>query len=152
MSIDDLPQPELLSLTRAATELSSASQPITARALYARIRRGTLYAVHNRGHWYIPRSELNRLARQAKQPRRETSFPLFSAPEINEPFANLSLAKRGRAALGAQAFLRGTIRARLRRMYPNLSPREITFKYFEEIERDGRKQCKSSNSDVLLVI
>jgi hypothetical protein len=52
-------------------------------------------------------------------------------------WGTLSVAKRGRAALEAQAFLRGTIRARLRRMYPNLSPREITFKYFEEVANGG---------------
>jgi hypothetical protein len=46
-------------------------------------------------------------------------------------------AKRVRAALEAQAFLRGTIRARLRRVYPDLDAREIMVRYFQEITRNG---------------
>ena len=51
--------------------------------------------------------------------------------------AKLTVAKRGRAQLEAQAFLRGTIRARLRRIYPYLSPRAITLKMFEELAGHG---------------
>lgn len=112
----------------------------THAALYARARRGTLYAVRLDGHWYVPQTEIRRLKRQAKAPKpRGTSTPSFDLPDPTQQafLASLSIAKRGRAALEAQAFLRGTIRARLQRMYPNLSPQEITFKYFEEVARNG---------------
>lgn len=124
---------------REAAQLLGASFG-TRAALYARIRRGSLYAVLVGGCWYIPRTEIRRLKRQAKQrksesnPVRATDFPDSLQQTL---LASLSLPKRGRAALEAQVFLRGTIRARLRRMYPKLSHREITFKYFEEVARNG---------------
>lgn len=76
--------------------------------------------------------------RDTGKKKRAPSPALIMPDDANqELIAKLSIPKRGRAALEAQAFLRGTIRARLRRMYPGLSPREITFKYFEEVARNG---------------
>jgi hypothetical protein len=131
-------QGELLSITEAARLLRARVG--TRAALYARIRRGTLYAVRVNGHWYVPRTEVRRL-RQKPKPRsrlrQEIRIPATSDSVAHNLRASVSLARRGRAALEAQAFLRGTIRARLRRMYPGLSTREITFKYFQVIETDG---------------
>lgn len=109
-------------------------------ALYARIRRGTLYAVRVGRNWYVPRVEIRRLKRQTALHRKKSMPALaldFPDPANQELLASVSIAKRGRAALEAQAFLRGTLRARLRRMYPDLSPREITCRYFEQVGRNG---------------
>ncbi|HZQ08916.1 MAG TPA: helix-turn-helix domain-containing protein [Anaerolineae bacterium] len=125
---------ELLPLTEAAQLLSGS---ISSRAaLYARIRRGTLYAVRVGRQWRIPRVEVNRLLRQAKRAKPKRTLSLDLQDDLARISA-LSIPKRGRAALEAQAFLRGTIRARLRRMYPDLSAREITIKYWEEIARNA---------------
>lgn len=129
---------DLASLDEAARLLGGAFG--SRAALYARVRRGTLLAVRVERNWYIPRIEIRRLKQQAKQSKqkratiRETDF---SDHTDSDSPTSVSLPKRGRAALEAQAFLRGTIRARLRRMYPDLSPREITSKYFQEIARNG---------------
>lgn len=127
-----------LALLSEATRLLGAAFGSRA-ALYARIRRGTLFAVHVGKHWYIPRVEIRRLKRQAALHQKKSMPALtldFPDPANQELLASVSIAKRGRAALEAQAFLRGTLRARLRRMYPDLSPREITFKYFEQVARN----------------
>jgi hypothetical protein len=63
----------------------------------------------------------------------QRSSGVFPEPSEMDWLARLTVAQRGRAHLAAQAFLRGTIRARLRRMYPDLSPPEITLKMFEEL-------------------
>jgi hypothetical protein len=117
------------------------------QSLYDRIRRGTLYAVRIGRDWYIPRTEVKRLAQQpyhraGGRPRRradESTPTHFDMPDDSTimRLARLTVAKRGRAQLEAQAFLRGTIRARLRRVYPHLSPREITLKMFEELDGHG---------------
>jgi hypothetical protein len=108
-------------------------------ALYGRIRRGTLYAIRVQNRWYLPRIEINRLKRRKKAQRGELQRQKFVYPDRleQELIASLTPSKRGRAALEAQALMRGTIRARLRRMYPDLSPREITIKYFQEAASDG---------------
>ena len=111
----------------------------TRAAVYARIRRGTQFAVRVGQRWYIPHSEVRRLQRQTKHHREKgAQVQTRRAWDVSNQdlLATLPIAKRGRAALEAQAFLRGTIRARLRRMYPHLSRREITFKYFEEVARN----------------
>lgn len=129
---------DLASLDEAAHLLGAAFG--SRAALYARVRRGTLFAVRVERHWYIPCIEIRRLKQQAKQGKqkratiRETNFSDQTDSDLS---TSVSLPKRGRAALEAQAFLRGTIRARLRRMYPDLSPREITYKYFREVARNG---------------
>ena len=133
----DWSRDELLTLTEAASLLAAHT---TRTSLYVRARSGRLYAVRIGRRWWIPRAEAKRLLRQA-----ENNLPLpISSRLIDSPsesdierIAALPIAKRGRAALEAQAFLRGTIRARLRRMYPKLSAREITLKYFEEVELNG---------------
>ncbi len=129
---------DLVSLREAARLLGVSFG--TRAALYGRIRRGTLYGVRVGQSWCIPRVEIRRLQRQMqrhKQKRATDIAPEISNDSNQELIASLSIPKRGRAALEAQAFLRGTIRARLRRIYPDLSAREITFKYFEEVARNG---------------
>jgi hypothetical protein len=129
---------ELLSL-REVAQLRKPSLG-THAALYARIRRGTLFAVKIDGVWHIPRVEIRRLQRQikARKQRRAARIGLYLPNDENQALvASLTIPKRGRAALEAQAFLRGTIRARLRRMYPELDSRGITLKYWEEVATHG---------------
>lgn len=138
MNPNDWKMQDLANLQEAARLLGASFG--SRAALYARIRRGTLYAVRVGRCWYIPRVEIRRLQRQtARQSKKSMPALALDFPDAanQELLASVSVAKRGRAALEAQAFLRGTIRARLRRMYPDLSPREITFKYFEEVARNG---------------
>lgn len=137
---------ELLSLAEVARYLHRAHRPRSVQSLYDRVRRGTIYAVRIGREWYIPRIEVTRLARQpyhrsGGRPRLRASQAASTRFVFDKPddstilrLAQLSVAKRGRAQLESQAFLRGTIRARLRRVYPHLSPREITFKMFAELE------------------
>ena len=131
--------PQELVPLREVARLQGASLG-THAALYSRIRRGTLFAVQVGQTWYIPRVEIRRLQRQAKKHKQKrTMDPARYLPDkANQGLvATLPLPKRGRAALEAQAFLRGTIRARLRRMYPDLDAREITGKYFREVATNG---------------
>lgn len=137
---------ELLSLVQAANYLRGEHRPRSVQSLYDRIRRGTIYAVRIGREWYIPRTEVKRLARQpyhrsGGRPRLRASQAISSHFVFDKPddttilrLAQLSVAKRGHAQLEAQAFLRGTIRARLRRVYPHLTPRELTFKMFAELD------------------
>lgn len=112
---------ELLSLVQAARYLHRAGRPRSVQSLYDRVRRGTLYAVRIGREWYIPRTEVKRLARQpyhraGGRPRLRASQVapthfVFDKPDDGTllRLAQLSVAKRGRAQLEAQAFLRGTI-------------------------------------------
>ncbi len=149
MFVYDGPLSELLTLGQAAQFLNRAHRPRSVQSLYDRIRRGTLYAVRVGRDWYIPRSEVRRLAHQpyhrkggrsrlhtAKGKPPDISFGLPEASDVAR-LAKLTVAQRGRAQLEAQAFLRGTIRARIRRMYPQLSPQEISLKMFQELEKYG---------------
>lgn len=51
----------------------------------------------------------------------------------------LSPGARLQAMLDARAWVVGAMRARLRRLYPDLSPQEINLKIIEELDRAGRK-------------
>ncbi len=145
MFVYDGPLAELYSLVQAAQFLRRARRPRSVQSLYDRIRRGTLYAVRVGRDWYIPRSEVRRLARQpyhrkGGRPRLHPGqaalgWISFDVPAASDSarLAKLTVAKRGRAQLEAQAFLRGTIRARLHRTFPELSPREISTKLLEEL-------------------
>jgi hypothetical protein len=77
--------------------------------------------------------------KEALSKNKKQSLPRIEFPSEEQLAftASLSVAKRGRRALETQAFLRGTIRARLRRMYPDLCAQEITFKYFQEVASNG---------------
>jgi len=50
----------------------------------------------------------------------------------------LSPAQRLRAMLDARELAVGLMRGRLRRRFPNMSPREINMKLLEELARDRR--------------
>lgn len=131
--------PQELVPLRQVAQLKGASSG-THAALYARIRRGTLFGVKVGQIWFIPRVEIRRLQRQAEQHKRKrpTDRARYLIDETSQELvAALPIPKRGRAALEAQAFLRGTIRARLRRMYPDLDTREITREYFRELAANG---------------
>ena len=55
---------------------------------------------------------------------------------------SLPAAQRVRAMLEARELAVGLIRGRLRRCYPDLSPREINLKVLEEIERAGKRPSR----------
>jgi hypothetical protein len=51
----------------------------------------------------------------------------------------LSPGARLQAMLDARAWVVGAMRARLRRLHPDLSPQEINLKIIEELDRAGRR-------------
>ena len=71
-------------------------------------------------------------------PRAASRAPFrFDPVDIDQVRLLLSLqpGERIRVMLDAQALARGLIMGRLRRLYPDLSPNELGFKFIEEIER-----------------
>jgi len=111
------------------------------QSLYDRIHRGTLRAAKRGRMWFIPRAAVLELLREPYRPQggrprkdRRSRFEMPD-PEQLKILARVSPARRVRVMLDAQAFLKATLRARLRRQYPSLSRRELNLKLVQELAR-----------------
>lgn len=141
---------EWLSLEQAAALLRRAHKPRHPQSLYDRIRRGTLPGVQRDRKWFIPRRCVDELLREPyhsqggrprikdtatfirRKPRRAVEIP--DSAEVAR-ILRLPIAKRAAMALRAHVLVRNTIRGRLERQFPQLSPREISLRVAAELAR-----------------
>jgi hypothetical protein len=73
-----------------------------------------------------------------------TRTPRFDPVDLAQMrlLAQLPPGRRVRTMLDAQALARGLILGRLRRQYPNASPRELALKFLEEVARADRTSAR----------